>query len=209
MKKDIRKLEFPDAQVYVWENIQNVFQDEVELLLKSLPRWRQDKAHAINNMDVRKESVLSFALLQAALETEFGIKDELDVDYLEHGKPVLINRSGIYFNMSHCSKAVACVVGSRNVGVDIERRGRYNVTLAQHILNENELHGMVNAPDTDLAFTSLWTKKEALLKMTGDGVSSNIKDVLSGQARCGISTFIATEYVCSVAVSKESGTQFL
>ncbi len=206
MKKYIRKLELSGTTVYILEDIQNVSSGEVKRLLETLPKWRQDKVLGINNMNVRKESVLSFALLQIALETEFGIKDELDMDYLEHGKPVLKHHHDVHFNLSHCSEAVACVVGKRDVGIDIERRGRYNATLAQYVLNRNELREMQNVPDVDLAFASLWTKKEASLKMTGEGVGSNMNNVLDRLTQCDISTFVAAEYVCSVAVHKENLT---
>lgn len=204
MKKYIRKLELSDTTVYIWEDIQKVSLDEVMRLFGILPEWRQNKVLGINNRSVRKESVLSFALLQVALETEFGIKDKLDVDYLEHGKPVLRHHHGVQFNLSHCREAVACAVGRHDVGIDVERRGRYNAILAQHVLSRNELRKMQNAPDVDLAFTSLWTKKEALLKMTGDGVGSNMNNVLDRPARYNASTFVAANYVCSVAVRKEN-----
>lgn len=200
--KDIRKLEFSGTKIYIMDNIRDVSMDEVMRLQEMLPAWRREKALAIKNDNVRRESVLSFALLMEALENEYGISDGLDVVYAEHGKPLLANYPGLHFNLSHCRDAVACAVGQRNMGVDIERRGRYKERLARHVLNECELHKVMNCDDADMEFTVLWTQKEAYLKMTGTGLGGNMKDVLSGQVQCKIATFDSKNYVCSVAVEE-------
>ena len=204
MKKELRRLEFPQTTVYIGENIQSVPHDEVMRLLETLPAWRKEKALAIKNDSVRRESVLSFALLMHALKKEMGVTGGLEVTYTEHGKPLLKHHPGVHFNLSHCREAVACAVGECQVGVDVERRGRYDEVLARHISNDNELDGILEDADSDLAFTTLWTKKEALLKMTGAGVGGNMKNVLDGETLCDISTVVADSYVCSVAVDKKA-----
>ena len=200
--KDIRKLEFSGTKIYIMDNIRDVSMDEVMRLQEMLPAWRREKSLAIKNDNVRRESVLSFALLMEALENEYGISDGLDVVYAERGKPLLINYPGLHFNLSHCRDAVACAVGQRNMGVDIERCGRYKERLARHVLNERELQKVMNSDDADMEFTVLWTQKEAYLKMTGTGLGGNMKDVLSGQVQCKIATVDSKNYVCSVAVEE-------
>lgn len=202
VEKNVREIELSEAKAYIMENIQSVSLDEVSRLLGTLPEWRKSKALAIKNEHVRRESILSFALLMRALKNEFGITSTFDVTYMEHGKPVFVSRPDIHFNISHCRNAVACVVGFHNVGIDIERRGRYNETTARYVLNEEEFRSVQVSADTDLAFTVLWTKKEALLKMIGVGVSCDMKNALRSHHLCKFSTFVNAENVCSVAIQK-------
>jgi 4'-phosphopantetheinyl transferase len=49
-------------------------------------------------------------------------------------------------------------------------------------MNDEELKQILNAPRPDVAFTRFWTMKEALVKMTGTGISNHMKDTLSQPA---------------------------
>ena len=80
--------------------------------------------------------------------------------------------------MSHCKKAVACVVADGEVGVDIERLGRFSEALARHVLNDEEYAMVVAADEPDVVFTDYWTKKEAIVKLTGRGIDDDLKGIL-------------------------------
>lgn len=49
--------------------------------------------------------------------------------------------------------------------------------------------------------TKLWTKKESLLKLTGEGINDNMKSVLSPESmsRISMETNVCDNYVYSVA----------
>lgn len=134
----VRTFEWRGAKVYLMEDIQKVALAEVERLMQSLLQWRREKVLAMKNDDVRRESVLAFALLMTALRQECQIEEEVEFVYNEHGKPQLARHADIHFNISHCREAVACVIADREVGIDVESRGRYKETLARHILSERE-----------------------------------------------------------------------
>jgi 4'-phosphopantetheinyl transferase len=103
------------------------------------------------------------------------------------------------------------------VGIDIESVREYNDSLARYTMNEQELQ-LINASEhPDLAFTRLWTMKEAVLKWDGSGITNNIKDALEGVT--GIETKVNEKkgYVYSVypsapppmAIEKGAGTPSL
>ena len=200
MPAGVRIFEWRGARVYLMENIQKVAMAEVERLTGALPQWRREKVLAMKNENVRRESVLAFALLMMALRKEWQIGEEVEFEYNEHGKPQLAPHADIHFNISHCREAVACVIADREVGIDVESRGRYKETLARHILSEREWTDVQNSDDRDLAFTILWTKKEAMVKRTGTGISGGMKQVLDECQQDDITTYIEEQYVCSVAM---------
>ncbi len=172
---------------------------DISALLPLLPAWRQREALAFRKEERQRECVLSFALLMWALRKDYGISEEIEFRYTEHGKPLLCHHPNIFFNMSHCREAVAVIAGGTPVGIDVERRGRYKASLAQEVLSPEELSVVNSSQNRDLAFTRLWTRKEAVVKLTGQGVGIRMRNVISDHPEITLRTFDRASYVCSVA----------
>jgi 4'-phosphopantetheinyl transferase len=51
---------------------------------------------------------------------------------------------------------------------------------------DEEMEQIHNADDINIAFTSLWTQKEALLKLTGEGITDDLKTVLRSSRMDGV-----------------------
>ncbi len=104
---------------------------------------------------------------------------DLRFDYSTNGKPVLtgdLASTGLHFNLAHSEDvALVAVTHIGNVGVDVERvRPVDNV---DHLVarffsaRENEVFQKVPDAEKPAAFFNLWTRKEALLKATGEGIT--------------------------------------
>ncbi len=145
------------------------------------------------------ESDLALSLLRHALKEAYGLNDELTFTYGPHGKPYLTHHPNVFFNLSHCREAVACVVSTSEVGIDVERRGRYRESVARKVLSHEEMAHVLHAADPDLAFTRLWTMKEAIVKLTGQGVSMDMKNVISSHPEITLEVEEKERYVCTVA----------
>lgn len=187
--------------------IDNIESFTGELLAREmvlLPRWRHDVVMRYKFEGGRRESTLAFRLLQQMLAEHYPHVDASNVEFEvgEHGKPSLLHHPEIHFNLSHCKYAVACAVADSPVGIDIECRGRYKHDLAAYCMSESEVR-WIESEDTDMRFTMLWTKKEALLKLLGTGITDDIKTVLERYSD-GIHFEVVTSnnYVCTIA-SKE------
>ena len=146
----------------------------------------------------RRQSVAAYLLLRTALEQEYGITEPPLFEYGEHGKPVLKVQSflqskaaepssklkaqssklNIHFNLSHCREAVACVLSSQPVGIDIESIRPIKESLVRYTMNDAEQELIFSAPNPDVAFTRLWTRKEAVMKLSGHGLATDMKSVL-------------------------------
>lgn len=46
---------------------------------------------------------------------------DYEIAYNSQGKPYFLSNREIFFNISHSSNYVACVIGDRPVGIDIEK----------------------------------------------------------------------------------------
>lgn len=108
---------------------------------------------------------------------EHGLR-ECDMRYVEgeHGKPALAGHPELHFNLSHSGTLVACALGNRPVGVDIQNIVKLRRSLVNYTMSEAEiaqLDAMASVEEQELFFTRLWTLKESYVKATGTGLSHN------------------------------------
>ena len=164
--------------VYLNDDIQGF---DFEAALPLLSAQRREQALKFKHELGRKQCALAYLLLCKGLRQEYGITERPVFEYSEHGKPQIVGHPDIHFNISHCREAVLCVVSDRSVGCDIESIREYKESLARYTMNDTELEKILHSPHPEQAFIRLWTMKEALLKLTGEGIRNDIKDVLTGQ----------------------------
>lgn len=119
-----------------------------------------------------KQSEIGRRLLLRGLQIEYGLSVLPEISFGECGKPFFPAYPFIHFNISHCDKAVACIISNKRVGIDVETINPFDKELAQYICSPQELESVMNHPDQALAFTILWTKKESFCKLTGKGLNT-------------------------------------
>lgn len=148
------------------------------------------------------QSLVGRTLLVRCL-TEMGIyKDYPIYDYQEHGKPYLSNYPGWHFNISHCEKAVVCVLSTKEVGIDVEVVEPRNLELAQEVLNRREIYEVMNSNDPNRSFAQYWTKKESQIKCYGYGLDSDLKELLE-YSRYKFELFSGADYEICICQTKE------
>ncbi len=101
--------------------------------------------------------------------------------YNKYGKPELISKNQIGFNISHSDGMLLFAAAScRKVGIDIEKIIDIKdiLLIAESYFSISEVKELKNLPEqarTD-AFFTCWTRKEAFIKAIGDGLSYPLKD---------------------------------
>ncbi|MFP3961637.1 4'-phosphopantetheinyl transferase superfamily protein [Actinomadura fulvescens] len=86
-----------------------------------------------------------------------------------HGRPVI--EGGPHVSVSHSGDRVAVAVSPYGpLGVDVEEAGRATETIAGHLLAPAEKADAAAAGMSHGALLAYWTRKEAALKATGDGL---------------------------------------
>jgi len=90
-----------------------------------------------------------------------------------HGKPSLPG-TGLYVSISHSGDRVAVAVTTAGpVGVDVEEIGAVDpAELARLVLGPGE------SATTPELFLTYWTRKEAVVKATGDGLRAPLAEIL-------------------------------
>ena len=146
--------------------------------LTLLSDQRREQCLKFKHEQGRKTCAAAYLLLCEGLRKEYGIEEPPVFEYGEHGKPSIVGHPEIYFNMSHCKEAAICVLSDKPVGVDIESIRRYSESLARYTMNDAEMAQIERAERREVEFVRLWTLKEAVLKLSGEGIRNDMKHVL-------------------------------
>ena len=130
----------------------------------------------------RREHLSAWLLFLYALRAEYGITElsSLQLARHPHGKPYSVAHPELFFNLSHCQGACACVLADRPVGIDVERKLSYKETLMRRICTEEEQALFADCQnDTERAdlLSVLWPMKESYVKRDGGGLSCRLDQV--------------------------------
>jgi len=131
-----------------------------------------------------------------------------NLTYNSFGKPEI---SGIYFSISH-TENISLIAASitNNCGIDIEKIRSTDVSIYQDYFTKEEWNAINNTTnELYKTFYTLWTRKEAIIKTLGTGITEAFKniDVLddivfyNNQIFHLYSIDIHPDYCCSLATT--------
>ncbi|MCK0195367.1 4'-phosphopantetheinyl transferase superfamily protein [Ancylobacter sp. 6x-1] len=94
----------------------------------------------------------------------------------DHGKPGLATNIPLAFNLTHCTSAALLAVTRRNrIGIDAEGRATLDDLLGMIglIFTAEEAAWVLTLPEDErqILFLRGWTRKEAVLKLSGEGLT--------------------------------------
>ena len=120
--------------VYIDEHIMDF---DLEAALQQISEQRREQALRFRHELGQRTSVLAYLLLKKALRETFSFNGNPLFEYGEHGKPAIVGRPDIYFNLSHCREAVACAVSHHPIGIDVESVRSYHESVARYAMANN------------------------------------------------------------------------
>ncbi len=156
--------------------------DFLEFALE-LDSEEQARDKAFINEQSRKQFLLGHYLLRRLLAPMVGLKPrELSFGSAFNKKPVLVNgQKPVHFNISHAGeKVVICLCHEDPVGVDIEKINPdfdFRSFAAEHFSAAEKLELGQEGEKARLNFFLIWTRKESCMKLTGEGISDDLKNM--------------------------------
>ena len=151
------------------------FFEDADTLIASLPFGEDEKQRlsAIKNQEYKNSSLSALLCLHELLTVSGEVQDDLSICRTSGGKPYFASRD-LFFSISHAKDTVAVALSDTPVGIDIEfideRRDILSLSRRFFAPDEYKAISESNSPAED--FFALWTKKEALAKITGEGLSA-------------------------------------
>lgn len=164
---------------------------------------RRKKVDAYRFDKDKKLSLAAGILLHRALE-EIGIT-AYETCESDRGKPFIKGHEDVFFNLSHSGRMAALGISDREIGIDIEKRRRFEDTLIRYVFTASEIdlakrlaeglemsdegfrvsdrdnsssseHAAENPED--IVYTRFWTVKESIMKHSGKGIGLEPKKII-------------------------------
>ena len=161
----------------IFDDMTQCSEQEVARLLPLVSAQRREQALRFTHLFGQYCCLKSYEMLQQLLASTYTLHSTPTFLYNEYGAPSIKN--GPYFSISHCKSGIAVAVSNQPIGIDIEAVRPLKVDLVKKTMNPLEQEAILSASQPDWAFTRLWTRKEAFLKMKGTGIISDLHEVLS------------------------------
>lgn len=145
----------------------------------------QDRASRFVHPEDACRYITAHGVLRHLLSAHTGIvKHQLVFTKNEFGKPALVlsdSKAAIHFNLSHSGGFVIIALSKHTVGVDVEYLNPdFNFgTLLPHYFTAEEAKSITNSASPLAAFFNTWTRKEALGKGLGSGITENMQNLPS------------------------------
>lgn len=189
----LKPLSSPESGVQIWiSNLDSFSPQEIEHLFNSLDASERRHAAQFRFKRDQHRYVAAHGLLRLALAETLGCPAAtLVLEKSARGKPQLrqseLDQRRLKFNLSHAAGwALAAIGWDRELGVDLESAESLPddeqslSKLAARVLSERELEVWRAIPSPKkrrAAFLRTWTRKEAYVKATGEGLRHELANI--------------------------------
>jgi 4'-phosphopantetheinyl transferase len=117
-------------------------------------------------------------------------------------KPLATNTPGLHYNISHCKDWILVAIADAEVGIDVEKVDALfpfdDILTDSFSLQEQEF--IKQSPASRHAFYQAWTRKEAFVKATAQGIDADFSSIPALDGRhyiAGSKSALATDWTVS------------
>ena len=161
--------------IYLFQQLSEVSDEWFQNSLSLLPKKRREYVQHFKVPDDQKRSALAWLLLRYGLKQEYGFREVPDFQRTTSGKPFFPGENMPFFNLSHSGNFVGCALHNREIGLDIQKVTEPRESLIRRVCNQEELASAASSQD----FCRIWAMKESAVKLTGEGITGNFRDILT------------------------------
>jgi len=178
--------EYPAASglnsgIHLWTTVASKLGSSFKNNQKILSAEELNRAESFFSESLRLNYITAHAFLRNVLSYYIGVEPAEIVFKKDINKKPLIAYppASVHFNLSHSGDAVAVAVSKYPVGVDIEHiKQNFNFNeIIRSYFSSKERKLITDSPELPIQFFRLWTRKESLLKATGEGISDALSQI--------------------------------
>ena len=190
--------------IYIFTDYNQITPDMEQALLDKLPPRRREKALRFTVQNGRISCIVSYLLFLYGYRNLYHMDDTPDFAGEKFEKPYLADYPDIHFNLSHCNSGCACIMDNFEVGIDLQEIRKVSLKTFEKICSADEISEIQNSDNPEKEFCRIWSYKEALSKLTGEGIFRDISN-LSSQGIYYVTDYIEPNMYMSYAsyVKKE------
>jgi len=154
------------------------FESGKSMILDQIDPGLKEKIAQFVRPDDAQRSLIGELLVRYMINEKYGMDPaNIKIKYSDKGKPFLINREDIHFNISHSGKWVVAAISPTPVGIDVEKIKTAKIKIAKRFFTDEEYNDLMEKSVTDQPgyFFELWTCKESYLKALGKGLTKSLR----------------------------------
>ena len=167
-------------------NINDINKAEILIFYNNINSSKKIKIDKIRNKKRKIQSILGEYLLKELLKIYNISYSNINYIYNEEGKPY-IKDYNLYFNISHSHDYVITVISNKEIGVDIEKIRKTNISIINRICTNKEKEYVLSSNiDIEKRLFEIFTLKEAYIKCLGNKIFDfkNIELVFNNKPIC-------------------------
>lgn len=175
--------------IYLIKDYQQLNKETVDLLLEKLPPNRKQKALRFTIESGKISCIISYLLFLYGFRRIYNQSGTPDFHGAPDEKPYLNDYPDIHFNLSHCAMGCVCIIDNSPVGIDIQEVRKVSFRNLEKLFAPNEVNAITESANPQKEFCRIWSMKEAISKLTGDGIFRDIRKISTEDK------YIHTEYI--------------
>lgn len=187
--------------------IDNLFNSYID----KMPNIILEKISSYKNPHNKTQSIIGYyLLLKGILCLNLDEKELFNIRISAYGKPYIVTDT-FFFNISHSKDLVACIISNiSSVGIDVEYKEEIDYKKL-NIYTKKEKNIVDKKTCNSIIFYNIWTRKEAITKCLGCGLSTNLKSIDVTNENMNLfnlpyhlySTSLLDNYICSYVIPQK------
>lgn len=162
--------------IYIYYTFLNE-ENHKNLLKNELPKFSADFIKKITRFRKWQDAQLSLLgrmLLFKSIKEIYNLElSPKSIAYNDYGKPYF-KGNPVHFSISHSGEIVVCAVNDHSeIGIDIEKMSDRNIIDFEPLIDQKEWLKISTSENPKISFYDYWTKKEATIKVYGEGFGSD------------------------------------
>ena len=145
---------------------------DVSSYINLLSEAEKKAVHQVRSDDRRLLKSWAHAYVRQTIADYMHIAPQ-DLQFTEgdHKKPGFSNPGALHFSISYTTDAAAVMISQGPAGLDLEKLRPHKMRFKDNLGTPAELARLRQSPEDLPLFYEFWTRKEAWLKYTGEGLS--------------------------------------
>lgn len=178
-------IDLPEDEAHIWNFDMDKYLDQIDEFVDILSSDELVRASKFHFERDKNWFIISRGLLRVFVNFYSTIPTE-KIKFItnDFGKPSLSladNNPHLLFNLSHSKNFLSIGFSSNNhIGVDVElmKPLKNHVEIAKRFFSASEVEQLLSFPTDRIldGFYSCWTAKEAVIKLSGEGLSFPLKE---------------------------------
>ncbi len=171
-----------------YTNIQNLTQQDLVRGFALLSNQRKEQILRSKSPLDQKRRLAASLLLSHALKKETEVPADgsdftaafPELEYSPKGKPTLKDHPELFFSLSHSGDYALCAMGHVPVGADLQQFRSSSLKIVDRFYTKEEqeyVNSFGSSEEQIHTFFHIWSAKEALLKLTGQGLSGGMENI--------------------------------